>query len=33
MGEIMTAAIVPPVLILIGLSMGFLMLKLQGGEE
>jgi PetM family of cytochrome b6f complex subunit 7 len=33
MGEIMTAAIVPPVLILIGLSVGFLMLKLQGGEE
>ena len=33
MGEIMMAAIVPPVLILIGLSMGFLMLKLQGGEE
>jgi PetM family of cytochrome b6f complex subunit 7 len=33
MGEIFTAAVVPPVLILIGLSMGFLMLKLQGGEE
>ena len=32
MGEIFTAAVVPPVLILIGLSMGFLMLKLQGGE-
>jgi cytochrome b6-f complex subunit 7 len=33
MGEIFNAAILSSVLILVGLSVGFLMLKLQGGEE
>lgn len=32
-GEIFNAAILSFVLILVGLSMGFLLLKLQGGEE
>jgi cytochrome b6-f complex subunit 7 len=33
MGEIFTAAFLSSTLILVGLSVGFLMLKLQGGEE
>lgn len=33
MGEMFTAAIIPPVLIMLGLGVGFLMLRLQGGEE
>ena len=33
MSEILNAALLPPVLVLIGLSVGFLLLKLQGGEE
>ena len=33
MGEILNAALLAPVLVLIGLSVGFLLLKLQGGEE
>jgi len=33
MGEIFTAAFLSFVLILVGLSLGFLMLKVQGGEE
>jgi cytochrome b6-f complex subunit 7 len=33
MGEIFTSAILSSSLILVGLSVGFLMLKLQGGEE
>lgn len=33
MGEIFTAAILSSVLVLVGLGVGFLMLKLQGGEE
>jgi hypothetical protein len=33
MGEMGTAAILPPLLIMIGLGVGFLLLKLQGGEE
>ncbi|WP_302884679.1 cytochrome b6-f complex subunit PetM [Kovacikia minuta] len=33
MGEIFTAAVLAPVLIMIGLGLGFLMLKIQGGEE
>lgn len=33
MGEIYTAAFLSSTLILIGLGVGFLMLKLQGGEE
>ncbi len=33
MGEIYTAAFLSFSLILVGLSIGFLMLKLQGGEE
>lgn len=33
MGEIFNAAILSSSLILVGLSIGFLMLKLQGGEE
>lgn len=33
MSEIINAALLLPVLVLIGLSAGFLLLKLQGGEE
>jgi cytochrome b6-f complex subunit 7 len=33
MGEIFNAAILAPVLVMIGLGLGFLLLKLQGGEE
>ncbi|MBD3882597.1 PetM family cytochrome b6-f complex subunit 7 [Phormidium tenue FACHB-886] len=33
MGEIFTAAILAFGLILVGLSLGFLMLRLQGSEE
>ncbi|HEY9644508.1 MAG TPA: PetM family cytochrome b6-f complex subunit 7 [Coleofasciculaceae cyanobacterium] len=33
MGEIFTAAILSSSLILVGLSIGFLMLKIQGAEE
>jgi cytochrome b6-f complex subunit 7 len=33
MGEIFGTAILPFVLIPVGLSLGFLLLKLQGGEE
>lgn len=33
MGEIFTSAFLAFSLILVGLSVGFLMLKLQGGEE
>jgi cytochrome b6-f complex subunit 7 len=32
-GEIFTAAIIPATLILVGLSLGFLILKIQGPEE
>jgi cytochrome b6-f complex subunit 7 len=32
-GEIFTAAIIPFTLILVGLSLGFLILKVQGGEK
>jgi cytochrome b6-f complex subunit 7 len=32
-GEIFNAAFLSSTLILIGLSLGFLMLKIQGGEE
>jgi cytochrome b6-f complex subunit 7 len=32
-GEIFNAAILAAGLILVGLSLGFLLLKLQGGEE
>lgn len=32
-GEIFNAAILASSLILVGLGLGFLMLKLQGGEE
>jgi len=32
-GEIFRAAILSSSLILVGLSLGFLMLKVQGGEE
>ncbi len=33
MGEIFNAAVLSSTLILVGLGLGFLMLKLQGGEE
>lgn len=33
MGEIFTSAFLSFTLILVGLGVGFLMLKLQGGEE
>jgi cytochrome b6-f complex subunit 7 len=33
MTEIFSAAILAPVLVMIGLGVGFLLLKLQGGEE
>ncbi|MGC8713508.1 MAG: PetM family cytochrome b6-f complex subunit 7 [Leptodesmis sp.] len=33
MGEILNAAVLSSTLILVGLGLGFLMLKLQGGEE
>ncbi|HIK18370.1 MAG TPA: PetM family of cytochrome b6f complex subunit 7 [Leptolyngbyaceae cyanobacterium M33_DOE_097] len=33
MGEIFGVALIPPVLVMIGLGVGFLLLKLQGGEE
>ena len=33
MGEIFTAAFLSFTLILVGMGLGFLMLKLQGGEE
>ncbi len=33
MGEIFNAAILSSTLILVGLGLGFLMLKIQGGEE
>lgn len=32
-GEIFNAAVLSSSLILVGLSLGFLLLKLQGGEE
>jgi cytochrome b6-f complex subunit 7 len=32
-GEIFNAAILASILVLVGLSLGFLMLKIQGGEE
>jgi cytochrome b6-f complex subunit 7 len=32
-GEIFTAAIIPFTLILVGLSLGFLILKIQGAEN
>ncbi len=33
MGEIFGTAILAPALVMIGLGVGFLLLKLQGGEE
>jgi hypothetical protein len=33
MGELGTAAILPSILVMVGLGIGFLLLKLQGGEE
>jgi cytochrome b6-f complex subunit 7 len=33
MSEIFSTALLAPVLVLVGLSVGFLLLKLQGGEE
>lgn len=33
MGEIFTSAILASSLILVGLGLGFVMLKVQGGEE
>ncbi|MGQ9872915.1 cytochrome b6-f complex subunit PetM [Leptodesmis sp.] len=33
MGEILNAAVLSSTLILVGLGLGFLMLKLQGSEE
>ena len=33
MGELGMAAVSPPLLIMIGLGVGFVLLKLQGGEE
>jgi cytochrome b6-f complex subunit 7 len=33
MGEIFNVAFLATILVLIGLSLGFLMLKVQGGEE
>lgn len=33
MGEIFTSAILASSLILVGLGLGFIMLKIQGGEE
>jgi len=33
MSEILSTALLAPVLVLVGLSVGFLLLKLQGGEE
>ncbi len=33
MGEIFTSAILASSLILVGLGLGFIMLKVQGGEE
>jgi cytochrome b6-f complex subunit 7 len=33
MGEIFTTAILASSLILVGLGLGFIMLKVQGGEE
>ncbi|MFM7449232.1 MAG: PetM family cytochrome b6-f complex subunit 7 [Leptolyngbyaceae cyanobacterium] len=33
MGEIFSVSFLAIILVLIGLSLGFLMLKLQGGEE
>lgn len=33
MGEIFTSAFLAFALVLVGMSVGFLMLKLQGGEE
>ncbi len=33
MGEIFTSAILASSLILVGLGLGFVMLKIQGGEE
>ncbi|WP_421654994.1 PetM family cytochrome b6-f complex subunit 7 [Leptothermofonsia sp. ETS-13] len=32
-GEIFNAAILSAVLVMVGLGLGFLMLKIQGGEE
>lgn len=32
-GEILTAAVLSFTLILVGLGLGFLLLKIQGGEE
>ncbi len=33
MSEILSTALLAPVLVLIGLGAGFLLLKIQGGEE
>ncbi|MBC7972719.1 MAG: cytochrome B6 [Verrucomicrobia bacterium] len=33
MSEILSTALLAPILVLVGLSVGFLLLKLQGGEE
>ncbi|HEY9883007.1 cytochrome B6 [Phormidium sp. FACHB-592] len=33
MSEILSTTLLLPVLVLVGLSAGFLLLKLQGGEE
>lgn len=33
MGEIGNVAILPSILVMVGLGVGFLLLKLQGGEE
>lgn len=33
MGELFNIAILTPVLVMVGLGLGFLLLKLQGGEE
>lgn len=33
MGELGTAAVLSPVLVMVGLGLGFFLLKLQGGEE
>jgi uncharacterized membrane-anchored protein YhcB (DUF1043 family) len=32
MGEMWTAAIIPPIMIMVGLGIGFVLLRLQGGE-
>lgn len=32
-GEMLTAAILGPTLIMVGIGLGFLLLKIEGGEE